>query len=188
MLLETHSMQLRQLAGKLYQPMSGRWELQDDPSVKYIAYFWKPSIRPEFVPCLTCWPAQEPYMVTRWQKAHVLLHLEGVQHSAGAAIAGLALHLDVQLHDPLPTAVMELALICCGTCSRLRVRAAPPFHEGEGPAPCSATACMQLPGCLEGLIRSARIWEPAVKGVGLVAHLANAGAGKTICIRSHNAS
>eukprot|EP00891_Asterochloris_glomerata_P007146 jgi/Astpho2/7146/gw1.00113.92.1_t len=38
MLLEPHSMQLQQLAGMVYQPMSGRWELQEDPSVNYIAY------------------------------------------------------------------------------------------------------------------------------------------------------
>lgn len=42
MLLEPHSMQLQQLAGMVYQPMSGRWELQEDPSVNYIAYFRKP--------------------------------------------------------------------------------------------------------------------------------------------------
>ena len=41
MLLEPHSMQLQQLAGMVYQPMSGRWELQEDPSVNYIAYFRK---------------------------------------------------------------------------------------------------------------------------------------------------
>ena len=50
MLLEPHSMQLQQLAGMVYQPMSGRWELQDDPSVNYIAYFRKPPTAPESVP------------------------------------------------------------------------------------------------------------------------------------------